>query len=243
MSTIKIYGDSHIGLKRKDNQDSFLIDTELQLYAVADGMGGHKGGAIASQTAIKALQEFITKAYHADKDNFSPEVSLEEAFLAANQTVYDKSQEDVNNLVGMGTTLVAAMIYKKNIFFANVGDSRAYLFREPHLWRVTEDHSILNNRIKKGLIDEDNIPFLADSNVITRSIGFILDLKVDIFQREIKKEDFFLLCSDGLTCMINDEKITQIFQNYAKEFLVKQLIDTSLDAGGNDNISVIVIAP
>lgn len=241
MSIIKAYGDSHIGLKRRENQDRILIDEDLQLYAVADGMGGHKGGAVASQTAIDILQNYIQQGYQ--KGNFHPELELEKAFLRANETVHAKSKEDEQNLIGMGTTLVAAMIYKKKIVFANVGDSRAYLFRDPHLWRVTEDHSVMNNRIKKGLIKEDDIPFLADSNVITRSIGFVLDLKVDIFQREIMKDDVFLLCSDGLTSMVSDEKIATIFKNYSQKAVVEQLVNHSLDAGGNDNISVIVVTP
>lgn len=237
----QIYGDTHVGLKRKDNQDSYLIDNDLHLFAVADGMGGHKGGAVASTTAIKTLQDFTKAA--CKKKNFSPEVALRDGFIEANNKVYEKSQDTDEDLSGMGTTLVAAMIYEKQIFFANVGDSRAYLFREPYLWRVTEDHSILNDRLKKGLIDQENASFFLDNNVITRSIGFIPNVEVDIFQREIMPDDLYMLCSDGLTSMIDDENISSILENYSKEDLVKQLIDKSLDAGGYDNISVIVISP
>ena len=237
----KAFGNTHVGLKRKDNQDSFLIDKDINLYAVADGMGGHKNGAVASKTAIETLHLSVKETL--SQKNFSPEIALKEAFEKANHEVYSKNQSDIGNLEDMGTTLVAALIWEKEIFFANVGDSRAYLFRQPNLWRITEDHSILNDRIKKGLIDEANMDLIVDSNVITRSIGFIPNVQVDTFQREIQKKDLFMLCSDGLTSMIKDKDIAETIENYSEDVLVDRLIDKSLDAGGNDNVSVVVISP
>ncbi len=236
----KSFGKTHVGLKRKDNQDSILMDNELNLYAVADGMGGHKGGSVASKLAIEHLQKFMKKSF--ESDNFQPEVSLLEAVKEANYQVYEKSQEDTD-VAGMGTTLVVAMIWKNKAFFANVGDSRAYFFKDPHLWRITEDHSILNNQIKKGLIDQKKASLLVDTNIITRSIGFIPEVEVDIFQKNLQANDLFILCSDGLVEMVNDETICELSKNYTPDALVDQLINRSLDAGGNDNISVIVVVP
>ena len=234
------FGKTHIGLKRKDNQDSILIDKDLNLYAIADGMGGHKGGSIASKLAIECLQKFIKESLQSD--NFQPETSLLEAFQETNYQVYEKSQTDIE-VTGMGTTLVAALIWKNKIFFANVGDSRAYFFKNPYLWRITEDHSILNNQIKKGLIDQKKASCFIDTNIITRSVGFIPEVEVDIFQKDLEMNDLFILCSDGLIEMVDDENICELSKTYAPDALVDQFINRSLDAGGNDNISVIVVVP
>ena len=139
--------------------------------------------------------------------------------------------------------MVACFIWENKIFFANVGDSRAYFFKNPYLWRVTEDHSVLNEQMKKGLIKEQDAISLVDTNVITRSIGFISEVKVDLFQKDISPEDIFLLCSDGLNEMLTDQEVCEVMKNYSTEALVEQLIKRSLDAGGNDNVSVIVIVP
>ena len=231
---------THVGHKRSINQDSFLIDEDLNLYAVADGMGGHSGGEVASALAVETLQNFLKEAI--DKTNFSPDNHLVEAFKEANFQVFNKSQENDKELIGMGTTLVVCMVWKNKIFFGNVGDSRAYLFREPYLWRVTEDHSVVNNQLKRGLIEQEQMPFLVNSNVITRSIGFFEDTQVDIFQKDLMPGDLFLLCSDGLN-EISDQEICELAKNYSPEALPKQCINKVLDGEGNDNISVVVVAP
>ena len=235
------YGKTDVGKKRKNNQDSILVDEPLGLYAVADGMGGHLGGEVASALAIETLQKFISGAVK--EEGFSPSKALEEAFQEANKKVFDKSRESEEELAGMGTTLIACLIWKSRVFFANVGDSRGYIFRPPHLWRATEDHSILNNEIKKGLIEEEQAALLVDTNVITRSIGFIPDVEVDVFHRDIFPEDSFLLCSDGLTEMVPDREICALAGKYSLEALPEQCVQKALDAGGNDNVSVIAVAP
>lgn len=237
---IKAYGMTHTGLKRKNNQDSFLVDEELSLYAVADGMGGHNGGEVASALAIETLQGFLKKSIK--QKDFSPEKYLVSAFHEANSQVFNKSQENDMELIGMGTTLVACMIWKNKAFFGNVGDSRAYLFKEPYLWRITEDHSVINSQLKKGLIEEEQTPFLVNSNVITRSIGFFPEIQVDLFYKDIMPEDLFLLCSDGLN-EISEQEICTLAQNYSPETLPKQCINKVLDGAANDNISVVVVNP
>lgn len=236
----KGYCMTHIGHKRKINQDSLLVDNTLKLYAVADGMGGHKGGEVASALAIEAFHDFMKKAVQ--KEDFIPDNSLVEAFQVANTQVFNKSQENNLELVGMGTTLVVCMIWKNKAFFGNVGDSRAYLFKDPYLWRVTEDHSVINNQLKKGLIEQEHIPFLTNANMITRSIGFFPDIQADIFQKELMPEDLFLLCSDGLN-EISDQEICELAKNYSPEALPKQCIDKVLDGEGLDNITVITVTP
>ena len=203
----KGYSLTHVGHKRKINQDSLLLDEKLQLYAVADGMGGHKGGEIASSVSVKALHEYLKSAVK--EADFSPEKYLIPAFQEANDQVFKKSQENNKELIGMGTTLVVCMIWKNKAFFGNVGDSRAYLFRDSYLWRITEDHSIINSQLKNGLIEKEQIPFLMNSNVITRSIGFFPEIQVDLFQKDLMGKDQFLLCSDGLN-EISDEEICEL---------------------------------
>ena len=231
---------THTGHKRKNNQDSLLVDEELQLYAVADGMGGHKGGEIASSICIKALHDYLKSAFK--EADFSPEKYLIPAFQSANTKVFAKSQENNKELIGMGTTLVACMIWENNAFFGNVGDSRAYLYRDSYLWRITEDHSIINNQLKNGLIEQEQMPFLLNSNVITRSIGFFPDIQVDLFQKSLMAKDQFLLCSDGLN-EISDEDICELSKDYAPSALPKQCINKVLDGEGNDNITVVVVSP
>jgi len=234
------YGLTHVGNKRNNNQDSFLIDEDLKLYIVADGMGGHKGGGTASKIAVESVKNFLEARYN--QEDFSPEVDLVEAFQEANAQVFEKSQEGNKELLGMGTTLVACMIWKNNVFFANVGDSRAYLLRNSKIWRITEDHSIINNQIKNGLIEADQIPFLTHSNLITRSIGFFPKIQVDLFEREFSKKEFYLLCSDGLN-ELPEQKILELSQDYAPESLADQCVKKVLDGDANDNVTVVVITP
>ena len=178
----------------------------------------------------------------AQEEDFSPEKYLIPAFQSANTQVFEKSQENNKELIGMGTTLVVCMIWENKAFFGNVGDSRAYLFRDSYLWRITEDHSVINNQLKSGLIKKEQIPFLINSNVITRSIGFFPDIQVDLFQKDLMAKDQFLLCSDGLN-EISDEEICELAKNYAPAVLPKQCVNKVLDGEGNDNITVIVVTP
>ena len=231
---------SHIGNKRKNNQDSLLADDGLGLYAVADGMGGHSGGEVASALAIEALQASLKEAVK--KTDFYPERALPAAFQSANSLVFAKARENEKELTGMGTTLVACLIWDQKAFFGNVGDSRAYLFRDNSLWRITEDHSVINNQIKSGLIDREQAPFFIGSNVITRSIGFFPEIQADVFQRELHPGDMFLLCSDGLN-EISDREICELAQSYTPEVLPERCLDKVLSVGGNDNISLVVVEP
>ncbi len=231
---------THVGHKRKTNQDFLLADEELSLYVVADGMGGHSGGEVASALAVKTLHDFLKESIQ--QSNFSPESSLIKAFQEANARVFNKSQENDKELIGMGTTLVVCMVWKNKAFFGNVGDSRAYLFRDPYLWRVTEDHSVINSQLKKGLIKPEQAHLLMNANVITRSIGFFPEIQADLFQKDLKPGDLFLLCSDGLN-EISDQEICELAKNYSPSALPQQCINKALEGGGSDNISIIVIAP
>ncbi len=234
------YGQTHIGLRRKKNQDAILMEPDLNLYAVADGMGGHKGGETASRIAIETLSKSIKDSV---KDpNFLPEKALPKAIQTANTEVYNTGQNNEQKYAGMGTTLVVCMISKDTAYFANVGDSRAYLSQNSQLFRITEDHSILNLQLKKGLITEEQKNQALETNVITRSIGFLPDIEIDSFQRKVAANSKFLLCSDGLCGLVKDNVISKEFKEDNLEKLSNRLIQLALDAGGLDNVSVVVVS-
>jgi protein phosphatase len=143
--------------------------------------------------------------------------------------------------MGMGTTMVMALGYQNRMYLGNVGDSRAYLFKEGNLWQVTEDHSLINEQIRAGIVDPNNPESIVGRNVITRSVGFEEQVIVDIVEREIAPGELFLLCSDGLCGLISNEKIAEICRKNQPQQIVSTSIEEAKKAGGDDNISVIVI--
>ncbi len=233
---IAVWSQTDIGLKRQTNQDSYLVDKDLKLFVVADGMGGHKGGEVASSIAVKTAHE-ITKD---QRNSSNPLEGLYEVFRESSRRIYQQSLKD-SNLEGMGTTMVLALIQNDQIYIANVGDSRAYLFHKPNLWQITEDHSLINEQIRAGLLSEDSIRSFAGKNIITRSVGFEEGVTCDILQRSIEYGDQFLLCSDGLTGMISDEEISSILNQSQPEEVVNKCVKKAKEHGGEDNITVVYI--
>ena len=230
-----------VGLRRENNQDSFLIDDSLGLYLVADGMGGHSGGEVASALAVQTVRDVVLKT---SKDNrrVSPRQLLAEAYREASHKIYDHARIDSNKkLMGMGTTLVCAYFSRGVLYISNVGDSRAYLFRKPHLWQVTEDHSLLNEQLRAGIIAERDIPTFNAKNVITRSVGFEREVSCDIVERILEPGELILLCSDGLSGLVSDEKIAEICRTYEPKQIVSKCIDEAKKNGGDDNVTVMVL--
>lgn len=232
----KVWCKTDTGLKRESNQDAFLINEDLGLYIVADGMGGHSGGEVASQLAVVTAQQAIQKALHSTK---RPRDLVSQAYMLASQTIFDKAKFDRPELEGMGTTMVIALILKDIMFIGNVGDSRAYLFRKPHLWQITEDHSLVNEQIRAGL-DPKNSP--VGKNVITRSVGFERNVMADVIERPLQDGDHFLLCSDGFSGLVTDERICEILNNTPEEQIVDVCIQEALAAGGHDNVTVLYLS-
>ena len=237
---LKSYSQTHTGLKREVNQDVLLADKDIKLFAVADGMGGHERGEIASALAIKTLHEYMKSAV--THPNFVPDKALPEAFKEANKVVFEESEKNSKTIAGMGTTLVACFFHEEMCYFANIGDSRIYFFKNSTLWRMTEDHSLINHQIKKRLITEDQKSLFLDSNIITKSVGFLPKVEVDLFKKEFSKDSIFLICSDGLHGMIEDSQISEMCKKYPSEELPEHCIQSALDAGGLDNVSVVIIA-
>ena len=231
-----------IGSKRKINQDSIYKSDDAigelpNLYIVADGMGGHKAGDYASKECIEVITSYIQ-----EYEGISTPISLlEGAILAANKSIYKDSTSN-EELEGMGTTVVCATIVDGMLYVANVGDSRLYIFKDDYMVQLTQDHSLVEEMVKRGEISQADARMHPNKNIITRALGGGEDIVVDFFEIEVDKLNRVLLCSDGLTNMVDDSEILEIvMRNEDVKKIAKILVDKANKYGGKDNISVIVI--
>ena len=244
-------GCTDIGLKREHNEDSILVCDELKLYAVADGMGGHAAGEIASATAIEAFKGFIERCLE-DSDltppfGIKPELSDEEnlirsAVVMANREVARLAEKD-QTFGGMGTTIATLYLSGGWAHVGHVGDSRVYLLRVGKLETLTQDHSWVNEQVQRNVISKNEARNHRWRNVITRALGDHEDIEADLTSIEVRPGDLFLLCSDGLTTMVDDDAILQCLAetNNSLEAQCGELVKLANDAGGLDNISVVLI--
>ncbi|AKJ01895.1 Stp1/IreP family PP2C-type Ser/Thr phosphatase [Archangium gephyra] len=243
-------GLTDVGRKRNHNEDSFLIDDELQLYVVADGMGGHAGGGTASRIAVETIDKELRRAREGRDNPFVTTSNLQDALLPdalrtaverACLAIFTTAQEDPR-LSGMGTTVISLVVRDNQAFFAHVGDSRAYLVRGPLIQQISEDHSLVNEQIKAGMITPEEAKHSRYKNIITRSVGFEEEVQVDVMGVVAEPGDVFLLCSDGLANMVEDRELHEAVQASASLADVpKRLIDLANERGGDDNITVIVV--
>lgn len=232
---IQAYAMTDIGSKRRINQDALLKDDALSLYVVADGMGGHKGGEVASQLAVKTLQEFIEK----HKGEMPPAEMLERGINVAGEAIFRMSQKN-EELAGMGTTIMALLFEKDRLYIGQVGDSRAYLISGDSIWQITEDHSLLNEEIRAGRITVGEAANYQFKNVITRSVGYENRVLVDIYRRKIRHGDIYLICSDGLSGLVEMSQIHEALKQHGSSGSAKRLIDLANNHGGDDNISIVI---
>ena len=226
------------GLRREANQDSHLINEELGLFIVADGMGGHSGGEVASALAVRNSEDYV-------RTNLPRMASsrdlIANTYMEACRKIYDRSQKEPE-LNGMGTTMVMLLAKGNSIFTANVGDSRIYLHRKPHLWQVTEDHSLVYEQVRAGTLAESQVKSFVGKNVITRSVGYERDVVPDILERPLTEGDKFIMCSDGLSGMASDEIICDILNKFSdQQQAVDELIAAALAGGGDDNVTVVLV--
>ncbi len=243
VNVVNVVCKTDVGLRRERNEDSFLYDEELGLYCVADGMGGHRGGEVASSMAVKTMLEFV-RGVRAQNRKYGVREVLVRGYEEATSKIYDKSHIESPELHGMGTTLVSAIVHGSSLFIGNVGDSRAYLFAQDQLWQLTEDHSLVNEQLRAGLIKEEDLPRLTNRNVITRSVGFEREVQVDIVERPMQKGDLYLLCSDGLCGLVEDDVIVAAIKKFGvdkPEDIVTECIEQAKAAGGDDNVTVMVL--
>jgi serine/threonine protein phosphatase PrpC len=243
------FGKTDQGKTRKNNEDTFLADDRLGLYAVADGIGGQEGGEVASRLAVEALSGMLREQFTGGRNAEASEVSQEAdqyisslrgAVAFANTTIRQAADQDPA-LTGMGTTLTAVLLRPRTSLFAHVGDSRAYLFRDGTLRQLTEDHSLVAEQMRAGLITAEQARMSPYRHVITRSVGIHPEVHADFGMFEIEKNDIFLLCTDGLTEMVEDDDIARILGNKTPSASAESLIRQANDNGGVDNITVVVV--
>jgi protein phosphatase len=241
-------GQTDVGRKRDHNEDSFLVDEDLGLFVVADGMGGHAGGGTASQIAVRTIQERMKVAQKTDPQFFREPGPLEEspvrevlreAVETACLNIFQAARGDPS-LAGMGTTVTAALLNGSNAFVAHVGDSRCYLARRGAIYQISEDHSLVNEQLKAGAITADEARNSRFKNIITRSVGFEADVAVDMMGFELEPDDRLVVCCDGLSNQVDDQEIMDIVTRTPLEQAPGALIDLANDRGGDDNITVIV---
>lgn len=230
---------SHKGKVRRYNEDSYYIsEGKFEYMVVADGMGGHKGGQTASKTAIENVRMYLTDSRVDDVDDLHG--SLEECIDLTNHAVYKKASID-DELAGMGTTLLIFCKVNGVGYAVNVGDSRCYLIRDEEIYQITKDHSVVQELFDNGQIEKADMKNHPNKNIITRAIGTNYSVKCDIFEFPVRDNDAIILCTDGLSNMLDDSEILDVYLNAPDlDACVKELIDKANDAGGTDNITVAV---
>ncbi len=242
--SIKAKGASDVGQLRSSNQDAFLVANDSHLFIVADGMGGHAGGEIASKLCIEKIENFLQE--HA-KEFTSGDVT-DSALCAimvnsvnhASAKIYEHALEEPS-LRGMGTTATVVKLVGKKAFSAHVGDSRLYLIRSGFLYQMTYDHSLVNEQLRAGIISAEEAELHHLKNVITRSVGYQEEEDVDTVVFDLEEGDYLLLCSDGLHGKVEDQEIAHMVINNGLS-AATQLIDLANKRGGEDNITVVIIA-
>jgi serine/threonine protein phosphatase PrpC len=237
-------GNTNIGRKRKVNQDSFLMEAKSRIFVVADGMGGHAGGETASKLTVETvIQAMLTDK--ASKLNSAPEDLVMGAVHRANTAVYSTAEKD-KALTGMGTTVVTMFFSADKLYVGHVGDSRVYMAKKGLLWQLTKDHSLVNEKLKAGIITRDQMKRDKSRNVITRSVGFESSVLVDVYQKDINPGELYFACSDGLSGMVDDSQIIKIIDELGWNSgdlnpLVNKLLETACENGGDDNVTVVVV--
>lgn len=248
---VQVAGETNVGRKRSHNEDSFTIIEEENLYLVADGMGGHASGEVASQLAIETIRNFFqatgedpdaTWPYKMDKTRKYEENRLITGVKLANLRIFEAAQAEAKYR-GMGTTITAVFLVPEGIYLAHVGDSRIYRHRDGTFEQMTEDHSLLNDYMKMKKLTPEEIEKFPHKNVIVRALGMKETVKVDTHFDVPKPGDVFMLCSDGLSGMIDDPEMATIIEQHGADLSVctSKLVEVANEHGGVDNITVVLI--
>ena len=243
---MKVFTKTDVGQARSMNQDSLLVsennDKGLNLYILADGMGGYKGGEIASKVAVTAVQKYITEKFDAiSKDKESILDLIDDSIDFANSAIYEESEQD-EELQDMGTTLEVLLIYKSKVYIGHIGDSRIYRIRKGKMKKITTDHGYVEKLIQDGEITREEAYNHPKKNLLIKALGTDKVVEPDLLYTVLNKNDILLMCSDGLTNMIRENEILDIILSSEEQKDVTEiLVDKANEAGGLDNISVIII--
>jgi protein phosphatase len=248
MLRARAVGLSDVGMMRSHNEDCFDIDPQSQMFVVADGMGGHSHGEIASRIAVEAIRDFVRST--ADQDKTWPFVydarlqrhsnRLKAAIRIAHDKVLRAIRQD-GSLHGMGTTVVGILVQDGIAAVAHVGDSRAYRLRDGRLELLTQDHTWVNEQVVAGYLSEEQARSHPLKNVVTRALGGDSEVAVDVREWEIQTGDLFLLCSDGLTTMLGDAEIVELLRSQSDlDLACRTLVRSANARGGFDNVTVLL---
>ena len=249
---IEAFGKTDVGRRRKLNEDNILLDRDTNLYAVCDGMGGHNAGEVASKMAIETLHAFITKSHGEEKDitwpyGLEPHLSFEAnrlktAIKLANKRIF-KAADNREDYTGMGTTLVAVLVNDSTLTVGNAGDSRVYMVRGGKLTQLTRDDSWVSAAWAEGILNSAEIDRHPLRNVITKAVGAKADIELETSEHKLADGDVVLLCSDGLHAMITDAQILGLLHPLpgSLEKTADILVDAANEAGGKDNVSVVLL--
>ena len=250
MPVIQSWAKTDIGKKRKHNEDSFLADQPLGLFVVADGMGGHAAGEVASAIAVQSVRKVVEESRPLiEQFTRSPTAEareqiahvMEKAVHRACSDIYQTATSDLGKR-GMGTTCVALLTLGKKAVIGHVGDSRVYLFRQGRSHQLTEDHTIINEQLKRGLLTREQAKEAENRNVITRAVGIQPSVAVDTLITDLLPGDLYLLCSDGLHGYLSEEELPILLGQEPREKLADQLVELANARGGKDNITAICIS-
>ena len=249
-SKLVIHGLSDVGLVRDHNEDKIGWDTNLSLVLLADGMGGHNAGEVASEMAVNCIIDSLRNALLPEADDDSDYMEIvSEAVKYANSQIIKTASADPQ-CAGMGTTIVLTLFHNDSVVFAHVGDSRIYCFCEHELSPVTRDHSLVQEMLDNGFLNEEEALTSSNRNLITRALGIGEAVDVDVIERKTGEQEVYLLCSDGLTDLVTDGEIAEILRQYlnadevtstALEAIVTSLVSTANERGGKDNISIVLV--
>lgn len=249
---LSFWAASDVGRKRKHNEDNFLIDKKLSLFAVADGMGGHASGEIASQIAVSNFRAAIEErrplldAYLRHDEKVKTQdilAALETTVQATGLTIFERGQKEREKR-GMGTTLSALLLLGERAFIAHVGDSRVYLVRQGQVVQLTEDHSLVNELIRHGKVTRESLassPYASYKNAVTRALGVYETTQVDTVDLEVLPGDQFLICSDGLHSYLQDKDIINFLSDDHVTVIPQKLVDHANQGGGHDNITAVIL--
>lgn len=239
---MKIYSKIDKGIVRNSNQDAYFageISQEVTFAVVCDGMGGAKAGNVASTAAVKSISEYIANSYRSNMSLDDITKMLRNAIISANIEIYDMAAQN-EQLQGMGTTVVAAVVRGGNAVVANVGDSRVYLV-DDNITQLTTDHSIVQTLIESGKITAEDAKVHPRKNVITRALGAESDVAVDIAEYNLYENNTLLLCTDGLTNFVSEEDILKTFKENDISVVSEKLVELANEGGGGDNITAVTL--
>ena len=241
-------GITDVGMKRTNNEDNYLVNDELSLFVCCDGMGGHVGGEYASAIAVNTVEEVLA-SIESDADAPLPDTDdpieltrekLRYAIRLAGKRIYEKATLEPE-YKGMGTTALALLLDQGNFYIAHVGDSRGYLLREGRIEQLTEDHSLVYQKVKEGVLTLEEAKTHKLRNIITRSLGYMEEVEVDIQVRAVKRGDKFMLCSDGLSNLVSTAEIGEILHQNTPQQASRKLIELACERGGDDNVTVVSV--